>query len=674
MRICIIPLLLALLTLISTPRLGARNNQQQQPVPQTAMELPASIPLEKAATKAEAIAAALAIFRENVLERNPAMLRQYEGQLLLQEGLTEEARKVYTTGLEQDGDEATHVKILAGLANCFDLLGDNEQAEKHFSQALTVCREGKFSAGLAWIIFHGGATMVSPDTLSAEEAEVLKAFSREFLYSQPQQSLAASKWLINYCGENKQCAIEGHIGAGLVYRDWGQFDRALDHFYLAQEKGAQYGFGSRSKYWALLNIAAVHDMHGQHQDFHDIIEEVVENAENDQDDWALAFALKDLGIHYQEKKNFEQAEYYLRRSIPIMEKLDDQRGLGVCYSNLGYIYVEQEQYELAEKNLNDALTLLKATNYDQLYASTLLVKSNLYGKTGKWEEAKKLTLEGLAIARRINAHSSVLDAFQLLVAYYLQQGNLVMIKSYMDSLLETKDKYAQQERLYESEKLKVRYATEKKEEQLGIQKELNASLAAKNLLQKRQRNTLLFILFLVLVVLALFYNRYQLRQSLVQEEEKRNALEKQGLEEKINHKQRELASLTLQMVQKNDLLQQLESSLRNIKKSDQDFQKEMTSLKKMIHTQQNLDDDWSDFKTHFEGVHPGFFDRLRTRVEKLSPQDERHCSYLKMGLSTKEIARLMNISPTSVQMARYRLKKKLQLGKEEDIYQYINDL
>ncbi|MGH1437835.1 MAG: tetratricopeptide repeat protein [Lewinella sp.] len=672
MRISIISLLFALFSLVILPRLGATTTQE--PTPVEVMELPESILLVQAATKAEAIAETVAVFQGKSANRSPATLRQLEGQLLLQEGLVEEAKEVYIAGLKLDTDKETHVKLLAGLASCFDLLGDSDAAENLFTQALASARATRFPSGLAWIIFHRGAELVEPDTLSGEEVEVLKAYAKKLLYSHPPLSLAASKWLIDYCGQNRGCAIEGHIGAGLVYRDWGQFDRALDHFYLAQEKGEQYGFGNRSKYWALLNIAAVHDMHGQRQVFYEIIEEVIKNAEEDQDDWAQAYALKDLGINYQEKNQFEQAEYYFKRSIPIMKKLDDQRGLGACYSNLGYVYTELKQYELADKSLNDALAILKVSNYDQLYASSLLVKSNLYTKKGDWEESKRLSTEGLAIAQRIKAPHLVIDAFYLLMEYYLQQGDPGMIENYVDSLLETKDKYAQQERLYESEKLKVRYATEKKEEQLAIQKELNASLAAKNLLQKRQRNTLLFILFLGLVVVLLFYNRYQLQQSLDEEGEKRNALEKKRLEEKINHKQRELASLTLQMVQKNDLLQQLEESLKNIKKNDPGFQKEMVNLNKMIQTHQSLDEDWSDFKTHFEGVHPGFFDRLRAQIDKLSPQDERHCSYLKMGLSTKEIARLMNISATSVQMARYRLKKKLQLGKEDDIYQYINDL
>lgn len=461
MRICIILPFLALLTLISTPRLGARNNQQ--PIPLAEMELPESIPLGAAATNAEAIAETLAAFQEDAAEKSPAMLRQLEGQLLLQEGLVEEAKKAYTAGLELEGDEVTQVKLLAGLASCFDLLRDNEQAENYFGQALAASREGQFPGGLGWIIFHGGATLVSPNTLSGEEIEVLKTFSRKFLYSQPQQSLAASKWLIENCGQNGECAIEGHIGAGLVYRDWGQFDRALDHFYLAQEKGELYGFGDKSKYWALLNIAAVLDMHGQRQDFYDMIEEVIENAEKDQDDWALAYAFKDLGINYQERNQFEKAEYYFERSIPIMKKLADQRGLGVCYSNLGYVYTELGQYELADKSVNDALIILKATNYDQLYASSLLVKGNLYAKKGEWEESKRLA-EGLGIARRINAPFFMVNAFQLLMDYYLQKGDLVMIENYVDSLLVTEEKYVQQERLYESEKLKVRYDTEKKEE------------------------------------------------------------------------------------------------------------------------------------------------------------------------------------------------------------------
>ena len=210
---------------------------------------------------------------------------------------------------------------------------------------------------------------------------------------------------------------------------------------------------------------------------------------------------------------------------------------------------------------------------------------------------------------------------------------------------------------------------------MAIQKKLNVALSAENDLNKSLQNTLLFIFLLSIIVLVLFFSRYKLQHRLAGEKERRNLAEKEKLEEEMNHKQRELATLTLQMLKKNELLQELSQNIKKLEyKETSDSKQEVKKLKEMIQSQNRLDQDWSNFKLHFDGVHPNFFTRLRKTVQNLSSQDERHCCYIKMGISTKEIAQLMNISSSSVQMARYRLKKKLGLGKEDDIYNFIHSL
>jgi DNA-binding CsgD family transcriptional regulator len=78
-----------------------------------------------------------------------------------------------------------------------------------------------------------------------------------------------------------------------------------------------------------------------------------------------------------------------------------------------------------------------------------------------------------------------------------------------------------------------------------------------------------------------------------------------------------------------------------------------------------LDKHWNIFKDNFENLNTGFFGKLSNSHPGLTQQDLKHCALIKMNLETKEIATLFNIKPSSVQMSRVRLKKKLGLSEKK---------
>jgi len=85
----------------------------------------------------------------------------------------------------------------------------------------------------------------------------------------------------------------------------------------------------------------------------------------------------------------------------------------------------------------------------------------------------------------------------------------------------------------------------------------------------------------------------------------------------------------------------------------------------------NHDDDWINLKKHFNVIHTDFFDKLNKLHPLLSESEIRHCVFMKLHMHTKEIARLMNIDPKSVQTSRYRLKKKMNLDDNIDLKDYL---
>ncbi len=137
-------------------------------------------------------------------------------------------------------------------------------------------------------------------------------------------------------------------------------------------------------------------------------------------------------------------------------------------------------------------------------------------------------------------------------------------------------------------------------------------------------------------------------------------------------KKKELASIALQITHKNEILNQLRENLFNIlEKVNNDAKKHLKKLIKSIESENKLDGDWEQFKKHFDEVHGDFFKRLHKNYPELTPKDLKLCAYLRINLSTKEIAPLMNISVRGVEIHRYRLRKKLKLSTNENLFEFM---
>ncbi|MDF1866643.1 MAG: triple tyrosine motif-containing protein [Saprospiraceae bacterium] len=152
-------------------------------------------------------------------------------------------------------------------------------------------------------------------------------------------------------------------------------------------------------------------------------------------------------------------------------------------------------------------------------------------------------------------------------------------------------------------------------------------------------------------------------------------LRNQKLKDDINHKTSQLASATMHLVQKGEILLQLKSDLNQLLKSaSQENKKKIQQISRVIEADIRLDNNWEQFELYFDQVHENFFKRLRKRFPELTPKDQKLCAYLRMNLSTKEIAPLLNISVRGVEISRYRLRKKLSLDSEMNLVGFIMDI
>ena len=150
-------------------------------------------------------------------------------------------------------------------------------------------------------------------------------------------------------------------------------------------------------------------------------------------------------------------------------------------------------------------------------------------------------------------------------------------------------------------------------------------------------------------------------------------IQNEKLEAEIQFKNQELASATMHLVQKGEILLTVQEALNQIqeKSTQPALKKEIQQLLNLLNSDTKLDEDWEQFAFHFDQVHVDFLKRLREQFPQLSSNDHKLSAYLRMNLSTKEIAPLMNISVRGVEASRYRLRRKLGLPNDANLTEFM---
>ncbi len=204
-----------------------------------------------------------------------------------------------------------------------------------------------------------------------------------------------------------------------------------------------------------------------------------------------------------------------------------------------------------------------------------------------------------------------------------------------------------------------------------------------------------FVLFIVLIYLGKRYLNYRIEKSRLIEYLKQNekllSCEQKSKEEALIaekemqrlrnetlkldmiHKEKELANSTMLLIRKNDILNKLQSDLRNIYLSlGNDTEKNrIISLINRIDKEIDNERQWKVFNLHIELVYEDLFKKLIERYPDLTPRELNLCAYLRMNISSKEIATLMNISARGVEIGRYRIRKKLRLDREANLTEFM---
>lgn len=169
------------------------------------------------------------------------------------------------------------------------------------------------------------------------------------------------------------------------------------------------------------------------------------------------------------------------------------------------------------------------------------------------------------------------------------------------------------------------------------------------------------------------HKRLQVRQ----EEDMRKqqeAYEMQMMRMELKEKDKKLVNFTMEGINRNNMLSEIREEVMGLQNDFTHPEQKIKSIVRKIDSHLNDKENWKIFEKYFNNIYDGFFDRLVMKYPDLTTNELKICAYIKLNLTSKEIAVLMNISPASVEMARHRLRKKLNISSEISLVNLMTEI
>ena len=176
--------------------------------------------------------------------------------------------------------------------------------------------------------------------------------------------------------------------------------------------------------------------------------------------------------------------------------------------------------------------------------------------------------------------------------------------------------------------------------------------------------------------------KYKTEKIIIKEEKEKelkikdeeiDKLHTEKLQTELDLKNGQLTSITIQLLKNKEFIQNIQEKIDNTL-NEGGSKQELNRLIKTIDQELSENDSWDQFAYHFDQVHGNYLAKLSSNNIRLSPREIKLAAFLRMNMSSKEISKFLNITIRGVELARYRLRKKLKLKREQNLVEYLIDL
>lgn len=382
----------------------------------------------------------------------------------------------------------------------------------------------------------------------------------------------------------------------------------------------------------------------------------------------LGAANAQLGRYDKAFKLFKKANHFLLKS-------DNQEIIINNYVSMAELYRKLGEIELAIEYFQKALLLAKTNNIIIKIPKIELDLGNLYVRLKEYTNALKHFENGISIAKENKSLTDKSNLYRALNEFYTRKGNykksLVMLHHYT-TIQDTIKSLGNVETLAKIEVSRVIKENE------DIVEAKHREIKEQKLYRNMMGLGFVFSLIILMGLINRYYyikktsNEIQMQQHIIHQREITIQKEKEKrLENDLHHKHKLLTQKALNMAQTKDILTNISKKLKDGNNVSSISVRKSLGL---IQDQLNQENEWSEFEKWFGEVHNDFYENLKLKYPTLSQREQKICALLKLKLSTKDISRLTNLSPGSIEQYRIRIRKKLNLERGANLTTFIDSI
>ncbi|MEZ4971877.1 MAG: tetratricopeptide repeat protein [Cyclobacteriaceae bacterium] len=462
---------------------------------------------------------------------------------------------------------------------------------------------------------------------------------------------------------------------GVAYYHLSQYNVALEYFLDALKLTEKTG---KPRYLANIytNIGLVYHDQNDLDKALDYYEKALVYGEQAYDLRMMGRVSNNIGIILNTKGLYDGARIYYEQSLNYKSKVNDeigasatQQNLAVVYKNLGNLGKANELLQQSRKTKEEAGDLMGLI---QVFDTQI----GIWISQKKFAEAMDLLKKSEEILEQINSKEPYINLFHRYKEYYYARGQYDISEQWQEKKDSIREVLFNETKSNQLATLQSVYELDKKETEIKLLQNERDN-------QALQRDIVLILLIggviVVIIIGVWFYQRQRQQKAMFAAQQKLHDAEIQNaqlreseLKRELEYKNRELTSYTINFVQKGQLFEELKENIASLmNSSESDVAMKLNPLKKVVDSNYQIDKEWDDFKLRFEEVHAGFFEQLKAEYPELSNSDLRLCSLLRLNMTMKESAKILGISTDSVKTSRYRLRKKLNLDRDENLTDFI---
>lgn len=434
----------------------------------------------------------------------------------------------------------------------------------------------------------------------------------------------------------------------------GEYARALEHHFEGVSLARELG-NTNLEVSHLLNIGYIKEVLGELDDAEKYLKEGLELCESNDMDFRAGQIYINLAVLEYKKQNLGLSIEYNKNALAIFEKEGDKSQAAICLQNLGFAYAVQGQVNEALSYYNQSEELRREVGDLSGVGKILLKKAQVVKSQWATSRVLGLTDESLRMAESTGHSLLKRDIYAFLYTYFQERGNAVKALEYFKSFTQVKDSISARSSQARIAELTANFEWEQLRNQNRLQEQENQ---IKDLeIRKSYQLIAGLSVGMVLLILLILSQRRQMKNKLTLSQKDQLILKKEAeaLGNKLETEREKLNHYAQELLDKNQVLEELREQLDARSPEGGTIDQLLEKLNASITT----DKDWTAFKLYFEAAYPDFFSKL----EKLSPDttynEQRLVALMKINLSNKEIARILNISRDSVVRAKYRLRQKL---------------